>query len=108
MNRKEWQAIEQAGRTLRLGDKATMGDIKKAYHRLSNENHPDLAAHDTDRKKREEKMYAIIKSYDILMSYCSGYQFPLKADENEKNIYDAEDWWLDRFGQDPLWGKVKK
>lgn len=106
MNRKEWQAIEKAAKILKLGDKATLGEIKRAYHRLSKENHPDLAHRDTDRKKKEEKMYAVIKAYKLLMHYCSEYRFPLRADEN--NIYDAEDWWMDRFGRDPLWGKVKK
>lgn len=108
MNRKEWQAIERAAKTLNLGDKATIGDIKRAYHRLSKENHPDLARRDTKRKKKEEKMDKIIKAHELLIQYCSEYRFSLKADENENNIYSPEDWWLDRFGQDPLWGKTKK
>ena len=103
MNRKEWQAIEEARDTLKLGDRATLGEIKRAYHRLSRENHPDLAGNDPDR---EEAMYRITAAYELLMRYCSEYRFPLAPDEN--SIYDAEDWWLDRFGQDPLWGRRKR
>jgi hypothetical protein len=105
MNHK-WQAVENAAKILRLGDKATLGEIKRAYHRLSKENHPDLADRNTDKQQQEEKMRRIIKAYELLMCYCSEYRFPLKADKS--NIYDANDWWLDRFGQDPLWGKTKK
>ncbi len=105
MNHKEWQAIERARDLLQLGDRATLGEIKRAYHRLSKEHHPDLV--DSDRKKKgEDMMYQLTSAYELLMDYCSDYRFPLAPDEN--SIYDAEDWWLDRFGQDPLWGRSKR
>ena len=103
MNRKEWQAITEARDTLKLGDKATMGEIKRAYHRLSKEHHPDLVNGDAEKEK---VMYRLTSAYELLMRFCSEYRFPLKPDEN--NIYDADDWWLDRFGQDPLWGKKRR
>ena len=103
MNRKEWQAIEQARDILKLGDRATLGEIKRAYHRLSKEYHPDLVADDSDKN---EYMYQITSAYELLTGYCNEYRFPLAPDEN--NLYDAEDWWMDRFGQDPLWGKSRK
>jgi hypothetical protein len=37
------------------------------------------------------------------MQYCGKYQFPLVLEGSEE--LEAEDWWMDRFGQDPLWGK---
>ncbi len=103
MNRKEWQAVEQARDILKLGDRATLGEIKRAFHRLSKEHHPDLVAGDTDK---EEYMYQITSAYELLIGYCNEYRFPLAPDE--KNLYDADDWWMDRFGQDPLWGKSRK
>jgi len=103
MNRKEWQAIEQARDLLKLGDKATLGEIKRAYHELSREHHPDIAGEEQDN---HEMMSRITSSYELLTRYCSEYRFPLAPDEN--SIYDAEDWWMDRFGQDPLWGKSKR
>lgn len=103
MNRKEWQAIERARDFLHLGDFATLGEIKRAYYRLSKEYHPDLVA---DDENSEEMMYQLTSAYELLMQYCGDYRFPLAPDED--NIYDAEDWWLDRFGQDPLWGKSKR
>jgi len=103
VNRKEWKAVEQARDILKLGDRATLGEIKRAYHRLSKEHHPDLAAGDPDK---EEFMYQVTSAYELLIGYCNEYRFPLAPDEN--SLYDAEDWWMDRFGQDPLWGKSRK
>jgi hypothetical protein len=56
-------------------------------------------------------MYRITAAYDLLMRYCSEYSFPLKREEAEAegfDIYDPEDWWRVRFGQDPMWSGKKK
>lgn len=103
MNRKEWQAIDDARKLLCLGDKATLGEIKRAYHRLSKEYHPDVAGQDHD--KDDDTMYQLTAAYNLLMRYCKEYRFPLAKPEGD--IYDAEDWWMDRFGQDPLWSRRK-
>lgn len=103
MNKKEWQAIEQARDILKLGDKATLGEIKRAYHHLCRENHPDLAGGD---KGKEQAMYRITSAYELLMRYCHEYRFPLTPEP--ENIYDADEWWMDRFGSDPLWGPARR
>jgi len=103
MTRKEWQAIERARKVLGLGDRATLAEMKKAYHLLSKKYHPDTreGALEGDR----DMMYRLTDAYNLLMRYCEGYRFPLVPPEGD--IYDAEDWWMDRFGQDPLWGRRK-
>lgn len=101
MTRKEWQAIDRARKVLGLGERATLAEIKKAYHRLSKQHHPDIRSAGTGEER--ETMYRLIEAYNLLMRYCESYRFPLAPPEN--HIYDAEDWWMDRFGQDPLWGK---
>lgn len=103
MNRKEWQAIERAGKLLGLGDRATLGEIKRAYRRLSKQHHPDTAGE--DRGTEDDMMYHLTAAYNLLMRYCNEYRFPLSRPEGD--IYDAEDWWMDRFGNDPLWSKRK-
>ena len=104
MNRKEWQAIEAARKLLGLGDKATLGEIKRAYHRLCKRHHPDTAG--KDHSPEDDMMYRLAEAYNLLMRYCDEYRFPLIMPE-EGDIYDAEDWWMDRFGQDPLWSRRK-
>lgn len=101
MNRKEWRAIEEAARLLGLGDKATLGEIKRAYYRLSKQHHPDTAGADGD----DDMMYRLTAAYNLLMRYCEEYRFPLSR--REEDIYDAEDWWMERFGQDHLWSRRK-
>jgi len=103
MNKKEWQAIDRARELLKLGDKATLGEMKRAYHRMCKKYHPDkMSASDPDG----ERMYQLTAAYELLMRYTREYRFPLTPGDND--IYDAEDWWMDRFGQDPLWGRSKR
>ncbi|VAW41461.1 hypothetical protein MNBD_DELTA03-1382 [hydrothermal vent metagenome] len=41
-----------------------------------------------------------------MLKYCAGYRFPLVCNEDSQPL-DDEDWWLSRFGEDPLWGRGK-
>ena len=99
MTRKEWQAITSARDLLGLGSNATRAEIQKAFRHLSKKHHPDAP----DSTKDESKMVELTGAYELLMRYCDTYRFPLQP--GEKDIYDAEDWWMERFGQDPHWGK---
>lgn len=108
MNAKQWQAIEQAREVLGLGERATLTEIKRGYRRLCKLHHPDAA--ENGAAGDSEQMYRITAAYELLMRYCSEYRFPLKreqADGQELDIYDPEDWWQARFGQDPLWSGRK-
>jgi len=100
---RKWEGIDRARKLLCLGEKATLGEIKRAYYRLCKQYHPDTAAE--GKGNDEEMMYRLTEAYDILMRYCEEYRFPLRPEETD--IYDAEDWWMDRFGQDPLWSRRK-
>ena len=104
MTRKEWEAVNQARQALGLGKEATLAEIKKSYHRLSRRYHPDTR--DENGTGDQDRMYELTAAYELLMRYCDMYRFPLVPPED--HVYDAEDWWMDRFGQDPLWGKGKK
>ena len=103
MNRKEWQAVENARKLLGLGDRATLGEMKRSYYRMSKQHHPDTAG--DDHSSDDDMMYRLTEAYNLLMRYCEEYRFPLSKPEDD--IYDAEDWWMDRFGQDPLWSRRK-
>jgi len=108
MNAKEWQAIEQARAVLGLPRRATLAEIKRSYRRLSKLHHPDAAG--SEAGGGGEQMYRITAAYELLMRYCSEYRFPLQrgdAGEEERDIYDPDDWWQARFGQDPLWSGRK-
>jgi hypothetical protein len=95
MTRKEWQAIDRARKVLGLGERATLAEMKKAYRRLSMKHHPDTRR-DVPGDDRE-MMSRLTEAYNLLMRYCEAYRFPLVPPEN--HVYDAEDWWMDRFGE---------
>lgn len=104
MNSKEWQAIEQARLLLHLGERATLAEIKRAYYHQSKLHHPDTASPENERGS--DQMYKITAAYELLLRYCHDYRFPLKrpeAEEGQYDLYDPEEWWQARFGQDPLW-----
>jgi len=102
MTKKDWEKITAAKNILELEDKATLAEIKKAYRRMSKKHHPDLSASNSS-KDNGQLMHKISEAYEVLMQYCGKYQFPLVLEGSEE--LEAEDWWMDRFGQDPLWGK---
>lgn len=109
MQRKEWLAIEQARDLLRLEERATLAEIKRAYRRMSKLHHPDTAK--TMDEQSGEQMVRITAAYELLLRYCNEYRFPLQRAEgagDDLDIYDPEDWWQARFGQDPLWSGGKK
>lgn len=101
MTKEEWQKIQAARKLLGLGEQASLKEIKKAYRRASKKYHPDTV---TDTvKKNKVTMPDIIDAYETLLAYCNNYIYPLEPAADE--VMEAEDWWMDRFGQDPLWGK---
>jgi hypothetical protein len=101
MTKKDWEKIVAARDLLGLEEKATLAEIKKAYRRMSKKHHPDLAE-SRDGGQTAVAMHAITAAYQVLLAYCQNYRFPLVM---QQDTLDPEDWWMDRFGQDPLWGK---
>ena len=83
---------------LGLSDRATLSEIKQAYRDKAHEHHPDIA--DPEREESIE-MHLLNEAYHTLLDYCSSFSFPLEPDK--KPPVDDEDWWMDRFGNDPIW-----
>lgn len=100
----KWQQILAAKALLGLPDHATLKEIKAAYRKLCKEHHPDLAS-DTDQSVIMQEVNA---AYAVLLDYCTGYRFPLTPPSEGSAGLDPEDWWLDRFGEDPLWGRKRE
>lgn len=101
MTREEWQEIDEARQLLNLGERATLGEIKRAYRKLCKRHHPDTAG---DESMEDAAMIRkLTRGYDLLMRYCDQFRIPLAPGDGDG--IDPEDWWMDRFGRDPLWGK---
>lgn len=109
VNRQEWENIEAAAALLQLGDTATLGEIKRAYHRLSKQYHPDVAKAEDQAGKNEQQMYRLTAAYDLLKRHCETFRIPVKRpdDADEYDLYDPQEWWRARFGHDPIWSGKK-
>ena len=100
----KFQKIDEARRLLELDERATMNEIKSSYRRLLGKWHPDRCDGDMDRC--EEMTRRIVDAYKIIIAYCKQYQFSF-AKQEVNNYLSGEEWWFERFGADPLWGRGK-
>ncbi len=103
MTKKEWHKILAAKELFDLGDTATLAEIKLVFRSYSKRYHPDITG---NTKNNRDKMQKIHEAYQTILSYCENYSFPLVYDEQDLDM-DDEEWWMSRFGQDPMWGKKK-
>ena len=104
MTKNQWKQIFAAKELLGLEDRATYGEMKKAYRRMCKIHHPDTT--NGGESGDNEIISQITQAYDILETHYKEYRIPLVP--TSVDYIDPEDWWLDRFGQDPLWGKKKR
>jgi DnaJ-class molecular chaperone len=100
-----YQEIDDARRLLGLPERASMREIKAAYRRLLGQWHPDRCA--GDEARCAEMTRRLIAAHEVLIAYCRGYRYSFTKEEVSSYGSD-EDWWLRRFGNDPLWGSAKK
>ena len=101
----KYQDIIEAKELLELPDRASMEEIKSKYRELIGQWHPDKC-----RKTEEEcseMARKIIAAYKTITIYCNQYKYSFTTDEIKKYL-SGEDWWFERFGNDPLWGKNVK
>jgi DnaJ-class molecular chaperone with C-terminal Zn finger domain len=95
--KSKWEEIEEARKILKLPKKTTRRKIIENYRKLAKEYHPDHGG-------SEELIKKLNYAYEILMEYCDNYLIDLEAKEID---LDPKDWWLNRFGEDPIWGKKR-
>jgi len=102
-----WGKIVAARELLGLGDQATLAEIKQAYRRLARKHHPDLArSRGETAGGQSREMQRLAEAYQVLMEYCRQFRFPLAPEEGQ--LLEGEDWWLERFGDDPFWGPGRR
>ena len=100
----DYKQIDKARKTLRLGEGATIPEIKKAFRELSLKYHPDKCK-EKDKTKCEKKFKKINNANEVLIEYCLNYKFSFKeiddietpeekvTRDHMKRFYDG--WWGD-------------
>ncbi|MBS1263550.1 MAG: Chaperone protein DnaJ [Methanonatronarchaeales archaeon] len=102
MTDEEERGVAWAAEVLGLGESVTMNEEKRAFQRLLKRWHPDNC--DEDPERCDEKTRDLIEAHEVLEDYFESYQFPLDEDEIDAAERDGEEWWMERFGDDPIWG----
>lgn len=78
--------IDNARRTLGLGEKVTIPEIKNAYYKLAAQHHPDKHEYKKDQVVLEEttkKMKDITAANEILNAYCKYHFSSLPLEKNQ-------------------------
>jgi len=81
------KTIEDARKTLGLGQKTSMSEINSAYDRLARKYHPDLHPDDSFA---EEKFKRIKKAHDALTKYCEHYLCSFEKSKVEETLLIQE------------------
>jgi len=102
MMTSKYQKITEARKVLGLAERATREEIKARYRSLLRKWHPDTCK--GDEATCEEMTAKIVGAYETIMNYCTHYAFSFAEEEIRHHLSEAE-WWYERFGSDPLWGK---
>jgi preprotein translocase subunit Sec63 len=100
-----FEKIEKARKVLGLFESASIPEVEKKYRELLRKWHPDKNMNDQEKANRMTT--EIIESYEIVMEYFMNYKIPFTKEDVMKNS-SIEDWWMNKFGSDPLWSDRKK
>ena len=98
----DFKEIDEARKTLDLGENATLKEIKEAYKELIKKYHPDKCR-GTQKKKCEEQMKKINEAYRHITEYCRNYRYPFTREEVE----DPHTEYIKGFGEDWMWSPKK-
>lgn len=80
---------------------AHMASIKSNYRRLLARWHPGIC--EEHKHACVEMTRRILFAYQTIMEYCLQYQYSFSEDTVKRHL-SPEEWWFDRFGDDPVWG----
>lgn len=100
-----YSELIEAKKVLQLPDRASMQEIKLSYKSLLKRWHPDTCA--TDADECNEMTARIVTAYKTIRLYCDSYEYSFEEQELKLHL-SKEEWWMDKFGEDPLWARGKK
>ena len=87
MKRIDFKAIEEAQRTLDLGEEISISEVNSAYNLLARECHPDLHPDDS---LAEEKFEKLTNAHELLIKYCEHYLCSLEKSKVEETLLIQE------------------
>lgn len=83
-----------------------MNEIRARYRELAKEWHPDVSGQEPD--VAHERFIRIREAYCLLEEYCMNYELSFRPEDiRAETKCDSREFWMDRFGDDPIWGRNK-
>jgi len=96
-------ALREAAEVLGIQDKASLNEILQKYREQVKKWHPDVSQQ--DRTTSHEMMIRLKKAYDLLVDYCMNHVFSFRIEDLLEDLEQSPaDFWMERFGEDPIWG----
>jgi DnaJ-domain-containing protein 1 len=83
----DFKTVDDARKTLRLGQEVSMSEINSAYTQLARKYHPDLHP---DDPLAEEKFKKIKNAHEVLTKYCEHYLCSLEKTKVEETMIIQE------------------
>jgi hypothetical protein len=83
-----FEEIEWARSTLRLGEAASLREIKQTYRKMAFRYHPDGGKNDPESK---EKMKKLNRAYQLLLKYCACFHYTFR-EEDVARAYPEEEY----------------
>ena len=96
-------ALREAADVLGIREKASPNEILRKFYEQIKEVHPDVSR--LDPSVSHETTIRLKKAYDLLIDYCTNYPFSFIVDDLKKGLGQSPaEYWMERFGDDPIWG----
>ena len=83
----DFKTVDDARKTLGLGQEVSMSEINSAYDQLARKSHPDLHPNDP---LAEEKFKKIKNAHEVLTKYCEHYLCSLEKSKVEETLLIQE------------------
>lgn len=95
--------LREAADVLGIGEKASMFEIRQKYHEQVRTWHPDVSS--GDPVISHEMTIRMKNAYDLLADYCMNHVFSFGIEDLSRELEQSPaDFWMERFGDDPIWG----
>ncbi len=95
--------VREAAELLGIRDRASQSEIRMRYSERIKEWHPDVSR--KDPAESHEMTIRLKEAYDLLVDYCMNRPVSFRLEDLEKDLAQSPtDYWMDRFGDDPIWG----
>lgn len=95
--------LREAAELLGIRNRATLNEIRARYSKRVKEWHPDVSQNDP--AESHEMTIRFKEAYDLLTDYCMNRPVSFRLEDLEKDLEQSPaDYWMERFGDDPIWG----